>query len=959
MRDESRLDELLSLWERRRGAGAPASPEELCRERPELLPALRALVVALESLAPRLDVTGSTATADSSGTLHPEALPGSLTATTTYRVESRHARGGLGEVFLARDEQLGREVALKFIRPSLDHDLGRRQRFVREAEITGRLEHPGIVPVYAAGTDEGGQPFYAMRLIRGQTLRDAIEQFHAADAVGRDPVERALAFRQLLSRLVGVCNAIAYAHETGIVHRDLKPANIMLGPYGETLVVDWGLAKAVGVAEEPDSLAHLLGASATEPSETATGAVFGTPVFMSPAQANGQAKQAGPADDIYSLGATLYTLLVGRPPFAPASAGELLDRVRRGEFPRPRAVKPVVPAALEAVCLKAMANQPKERYGSALDLVADLEHWLADEPVSAHREPTAVRLRRWARRHRTYVTSAGLAGVVAVTTLSLAVVLLERANARERQTADEARKQSALAEESFAQARAAVDTYFVRVSQSKLGSVPGTQPLRRELLQIALVYYQDFLRRRGDDPALTGEAAEAYHKVGRVLRELASFTEAISAYENGLALRRRLATEAPSDDERALALAEQLKDYGTDLRHVGRHTDGLKALDEAARILEDIRHRAPENDKAEEYLSKVHVNRGLLLGEMAKSEDAVAASRLGLEALERRGRRRPDERQIRYDTAVAYINLGNDVADLGRDDEAIQLFRRAGELAEEIVRQDREQKNTELLRTTEGRDLLALTNYNLGWRYQVARRYEESIKSLTRARDGWGGLLSENPAVTKYRHLLIFATENVAFALYKQKRLEEALQQYEAARPLAERLREEELDSPRSLNDVAISWDGAAMVFAAQGRREDAQKAFDRAHSLHQQCRAKSSQTNAVSYSQHFEQLGKAWREWGDLKGAESAAHERRRVAGTLPLELFGAAVDFGLCSAIADGAQKESLAGEAIATLQQAAAAGFKDLARIEVELAFTPLRDRPDFRAVIAEIEAERARR
>ena len=174
-----------------------------------------------------------------------------------FRIVRFHDRGALGEVYVARDQQLHRIVALKRIK--LDHaaDKDKRARFVVEAEITGRLEHPGIVPVYGLGTYDDGRPFYAMRFIRGDNLKSAIEQFHQAEAKGRDPGERTLALLKLLRRFLDVCNAIDYAHSRGVLHRDLKPGNIMLGKFGETLVVDWGLAKSVGRPEAaPASATH-------------------------------------------------------------------------------------------------------------------------------------------------------------------------------------------------------------------------------------------------------------------------------------------------------------------------------------------------------------------------------------------------------------------------------------------------------------------------------------------------------------------------------------------------------------------------------------------------------------------------------------------------------------------------------------------------------------------------------
>ena len=163
-----------------------------------------------------------------------------------YQRVRYHAKGGLGEVFVARDTELNREVALKEIQPDYADDPSSRTRFVVEAEITGGLEHPGIVPVYGLGHYDNGRPFYAMRFIKGDSLKDAIDQFHTAETPTRDPGERVLALQKLLRRFLDVCDAIEYAHSRGILHRDLKPNNVMVGKYGETLVVDWGLAKSVG-----------------------------------------------------------------------------------------------------------------------------------------------------------------------------------------------------------------------------------------------------------------------------------------------------------------------------------------------------------------------------------------------------------------------------------------------------------------------------------------------------------------------------------------------------------------------------------------------------------------------------------------------------------------------------------------------------------------------------------------
>src|SRR5262249_7228824 len=217
-----------------------------------------------------------------------------------------------------------------------------------------------------------------MRFVEGETLADAVKRFYATDGPSRDPGERNLALRQLLGHFVAVCKTIAYAHNRGILHRDIKPANIMIGKYGETMVVDWGLAKPF----EPDEAAPasceptLAPTSPEGDSNTRTGDALGTPAYMSPEQATGRWDMVGPATDIYGLGATLYAILTGEAPFA---SDKGLDTVQGGKFPPPRERRRGVPAALEAVCLKAMALRPEDRYGTVLQLAADLEHWLADE----------------------------------------------------------------------------------------------------------------------------------------------------------------------------------------------------------------------------------------------------------------------------------------------------------------------------------------------------------------------------------------------------------------------------------------------------------------------------------------------------------------------------------------------------------------------------------------------------
>jgi serine/threonine-protein kinase len=285
-----------------------------------------------------------------------------------------HAVGGIGRVWLAHDGGLGRDVALKELRPERAEQATLRARFLQEAQITGQIEHPGIIPVYElARGGEDGQPFYTMRFVKGRTLSEAARAYHERRSAGRAD---ALELPGLLNAFVTVCNAVAYAHSRGVIHRDLKGQNVLLGDFGEVVVLDWGLAKVVGRPEaEAGAPSVVLDAAGADSGYTVQGQALGTPAYMAPEQAAGQLAQIDRRTDVYGLGAILYEILTGVPPFSGASTEEVLRKVREEEPAPPRERWPEVPPALEALCLRALAKRSEDRPGAAVELAQEVQGW--------------------------------------------------------------------------------------------------------------------------------------------------------------------------------------------------------------------------------------------------------------------------------------------------------------------------------------------------------------------------------------------------------------------------------------------------------------------------------------------------------------------------------------------------------------------------------------------------------
>jgi serine/threonine protein kinase len=330
----------------------------------------------------------------------PAALPLASGGNDRYVLEREIGSGGMGRVFAARDLRLGRPVAIKMLRV---RDAALAARFEREVRLAARLQHPGVVPVYDAGFWPSGEPFLVMKLVLGQSLARVIRD---ADT----PADRLA----LLPHVITAAEAVAYAHDQGIVHRDLKPENILVGAFGETIVLDWGLAKDLraAAADEAEGATAASVVSATPPGDTAAGAVLGTPSYMAPEQAAGAAVDA--RADVYALGAILHHALAGTAPQPRADA----PADTRAVAPL-ATLEPRLPPDLLAVVDKALAGDPQGRYATAFELADDLKRFQAGQLVAARRYSSSVRAARFAARHPAVALVSLAAAAAALLALAL------------------------------------------------------------------------------------------------------------------------------------------------------------------------------------------------------------------------------------------------------------------------------------------------------------------------------------------------------------------------------------------------------------------------------------------------------------------------------------------------------------------------------------------------------------
>jgi serine/threonine-protein kinase len=744
----------------------------------------------------------------------PPASPEAPEMAARYQVSRLHARGGLGEVYRARDQELSRMVALKRLPQQYARYGELRERFRREAEITACLEHPGIVPVYGMVEDDQGRPCYAMRFIEGETLHNAVTVYFQTlgdDARKRRDYARQTEFRKLLHRLIDVCNTVAYAHSRGVIHRDIKPQNIMLGQFGETLLVDWGLAKRLTPPTSRDTVTvaiHAMDTARMRPPDAPTppdfqvvdaplsdssdvsltllpppqeapkptpapltqmGQAVGTPQYMSPEQAAGEL-QVGPASDIYNLGATLYFVLTGKPPFTAQNWTTVQHQICTSTFPRPRQVRRDVPPALEAICLKAMAAKPEDRYASSLDLAADLENWLAHEPVSAWPEPLLMRTRRWLFRHRTLVACFVLFCCSALV-VSLSMYLAEKNYTNKQQVTlgqlrkekdqkdavlklkqrayellqieqaklqiEQERTQKALREKEkkHRAAQDALDKAIVLLCEPLFTQQRFLKKEHRDFLEQLSRNYQEVAADSGGGFYVRRNAAEATWKVASIQHRIGHQKEA----EDGLLLAKtqyhQLLKEMPGAFCCRYALGQINDELGRLYSALGRWEAAKDAHGESLRFLRGLVHSTNNDPGYQQWLASALHNYGLTLDELQRHEEADKLFKEAGTIREQLAAKYPDSNNKRL-LAAHYVNLGRLLGNRKKYAEAAEQVRKAKPIFVEFVKEQADR---------EAYHALVVCLYDLGHYLTHLEKWEEADEAYRDA------IVVQEPLYLKYR----------------------------------------------------------------------------------------------------------------------------------------------------------------------------------------------------------------
>jgi serine/threonine-protein kinase len=702
-----------------------------------------------------------------------------------YIVTRLHAEGGLGRIWVARDRDLNRDVALKELKPLDSQDAAdARERFLKEAQVTGQLEHPNIVPVYelAKRTDDA-RPFYTMRLVRGQTLRDAIAEHHERRRASHvEPLAR----QRLLQAFVSVCNAISYAHSRGVIHRDLKPANVILGGFGEVLLLDWGLAK-VGSAESNAAGEQPTGAppigSVTDSSHaeaTSAGMVMGTPAYMAPEQAEGRIDALDARTDIYGLGAILFEIITGRPPHSGQTMTDLLQKIVFQPPPLARTIEPSAPKALEAVCARAMARRREDRYQRAGDLADDVQRYLADEPVSVYREAWPARTARWLRRHRTLALSLA-ASLLIITIVSIVAAILIQAQKDIALTAlaGEARERQR-AEGELALAQDTIDAMLARWRYQRLAPLARHEHARREMLEVALKLCQGLLVQNPQEAGVRWRTGRARREVADISALLGRTDEARQEYRQAIALLEPLVREPSGDPVHRRELADAYNNVGNLLAHANQMPDAEKAYDQALDLLTNLPREVSREDDMLVREAAARDNLGIIYTATGRQPQAITAHQRAEAVYQSLVKREPGNVSYLQSLAASENNLGSVYRSVGQNEKAEEAIRAAWVVLTKL--------HADSPTDADVTWALASTTNNLAAMLALLRKADEAGAIYHRACDLFSELAHDFPGVRDFRSQLAATEYNRALFLMGAGRRTEAADAFAAAKAAFEPL---------------------------------------------------------------------------------------------------------------------------------------------------------------------------
>jgi serine/threonine protein kinase len=609
--------------------GDQPSHEEYFRRFPSKTAFLSGALFSIEAGA-ALDTTVDSAQSIASGCTEADAFSTGR-AFGQYELLEEIARGGMGVVYKAWQKNANRIVAVKMILSGHLADQEEVKRFEREAEAAANLDHPGIVPIYDVGT-VAGQHYFSMGFVEGRSLKVCLTE-------GTFPSRRAA------DVLVTIADAVEYAHQKGIVHRDLKPANVLMDSENRPRVTDFGLAKRLN----------------SDNALTATGQVMGTPSYMPPEQAAGKLEHIGPTADVYSLGAVLYELLTGRPPFMAATLLETLMQVLENEPVSPRALNPTVDKDIETICLKCLSKQPSRRYQRTAELVDDLKRYLAHEPIYARPTSSIERLGKWVRRHPSLAT---LASVVLLALVAVSLLWFEATTARNREI------------KRRMQTRSALDEMTSFVIEDLLAQQTELTDVHEQYLRRALKQYREFADDTPDDKKGLEGLAATYMRIGGIQERLGDLDDAAVAFRHAIIRYKQLEVWKPGSFREPL-IAAQIN-LAAALQESGELDSAIVSYEIAASSLE-LENDSPKSDRVnmQRFAASINNNLGNLYSKSGRESDAVVAFHRAIHAQEAVATNSPEHFTAWYSLGMYYRNYGRLLDQtLGNAEEAQVYFRK-------------------------------------------------------------------------------------------------------------------------------------------------------------------------------------------------------------------------------------------------------------------------------------------